>query len=126
VFLRGGVSPSDRNLVAWYVDGGIGFNGIVPTRPDDTLTFGVAYSSVSGDASDLDRDMAAAGSAAHPIRSAEAVFEFSYIVKIAPWWTFQPDVQYIINPGGNSPDPSDPARAIENTIVIGARMTFDL
>jgi porin len=126
VFLRGGVSPSDRNLVAWYVDGGIGFNGIVPTRPDDTLTFGVAYSSISGDASDLDRDMAATGSAAHPIRSAEAVFELSYIVKIAPWWTIQPDVQYVINPGGKSPDPGDPTRAVENAIVIGARMTFDL
>ena len=47
LFLRGGVSPSDRNLVSYYADGGIGLNGPLPGRANDTLTFGVAYSKIS-------------------------------------------------------------------------------
>ena len=47
LFVRGGVSPSDRNLLSYYVDGGAGFNGLLPGRADDVLTFGVAYAKIS-------------------------------------------------------------------------------
>lgn len=125
VFLRGGVSPSDRNLVAWYVDGGIGFNGLIPSRPNDTLTFGVGHSSISGDAANLDRDVRFLSGAPFPVRTAETVFELSYMAQLAPWLTFQPDIQYIVNPGGNSPDPSNPTGAVGNAFVIGARITMN-
>ena len=54
VFVRAGASPSDRNLVSRYIDGGIGFKGLLASRPDDTLTFGVAHSKISKDAAALD------------------------------------------------------------------------
>jgi porin len=124
VFTRGGFAPSDRNLVSWYVDGGIGFKGLLASRPDDTLTFGVAHSHISKHAAALDRDMLALSGTPYPIRNAETVFELSYIAQITPWWSIQPDVQYIVRPGGNVPDPSDPNRSIGNAFLIGARTTL--
>ena len=36
VFMRGGVAPSDRNLVSFYVDGGIGIKGLLPRTAPTT------------------------------------------------------------------------------------------
>jgi porin len=124
VFSRGGLVPSDRNLVSWYVDGGIGIKGPFPDRPDDTLTVAVAHSHISKDASALDRDTLALNGPPYPIRSGETVFELSYIVQVAPWWTLQPDLQYIVRPGGHVPDPNDPSRALGNALLLGARTTI--
>ena len=55
LFMRGGFSPSDRNLVSYYVDGGIGIKGLLPGRADDVLTFGAAYIKVSSDVAAFDR-----------------------------------------------------------------------
>ena len=94
LFMRGGFSPSDRNLVSYYVDGGIGIKGLVPGRADDVLTFGAAYIKVSSDVAAFDRDNGDA------VRSAETVLELSYQAQLAPWWILQPDLQYIIKPNG--------------------------
>lgn len=125
VFARAGVLPSDRNLVSWYVDGGIGFKGLMPGRADDTLTFGVAHSHVSRHASDLDRDVVAVNGAFHPIRRAETVFELSYMAQVAAWWTLQPDVQYIVRPAGGAADPQVPGQIIGNAFLIGVRSTMN-
>ncbi len=123
VFTRGGFAPSDRNLLSWYVDGGIGIKGAIPGRADDTLTFGVAHSKISKDAAALDRDTLDRNGPPYPIRNAETVYELSYILQLAPWWTLQPDLQYIVRPGGNVPDPNDPNRIVGNALVVGARAT---
>ena len=124
LFVRGGGSPSDRNLLSFYVDGGIGVKGLFAARPTDTLTFGFAYAKISGDAADLDRDTLAASGPPYPIRDHETAFELSYIAEIAPWFTIQPDLQYIVHPGGNVPHPDDPASDIENAFVAGVRSTI--
>jgi carbohydrate-selective porin OprB len=36
----------------------------------------------------------------------------------------QPDIQYIVRPGGNIPDPANPAAAVGNALLIGARTTI--
>jgi porin len=121
VFARAGAAPSDRNLVSWYVDGGIGVKGPLPGRADDTLTFGVAHSQISGDAAALDRDTLALNGPPYPIRNGETVFELSYILHVARWWLVQPDIQYILRPGGNVPDPNVPTRTVGDALVFGAR-----
>jgi len=123
LFMRGGVVPSDRNLVSGYVDGGAGFKGLLPGRADDTLTFGAAYIKISRDAIALDRDTNAL-TPSYPIRSEEIVFEVSYAAQIAPWWIIQPDFQYIVHPGGNIPDPNKAATSIKNAAIIGVRSTI--
>lgn len=122
-FVRGGFGPADRNLVSWYVDGGVGLGGFVAGRPNDTLTFGAAYSKISPDAAALDRARRAMDGAPYPIRDGEAVFELTYAAAIAPWWSVQPDLQYIVNPGGNVPQPNDSGRALGNAFIIGVRST---
>jgi porin len=114
-------APKDRNPVSFYVDGGVALKGYLPRRPEDVLSFGVAYSRISSDAIAGDRDSAMMAGLPQPIRDAETVFEVSYVATIAPWWTIQPDLQYFIHPGGNVPLPSMPEKAIPNTLVVGLR-----
>jgi porin len=125
VFTRGGVAPSDRNLLSWYVDGGIGIKGPIRGRADDTLTIGIAHSKISRDAAALDQDLLNLNGPPQPIRNAETVYELSYIIQLAPWWTLQPDLQYIVHPGGNVPDPNNPADTVHNAVVVGARTTIN-
>jgi porin len=124
LFVRGGIAPSDRNLVSWYVDGGMAFKGLVPGRVEDILAFGVAHSKISKDAAALDWDTLVLNGPPYPVRKAETVFELNYTAQIAPWWWVQPDLQYIVRPGGHVPDPRDPTRAVSNALVIGARTTI--
>lgn len=123
VFLRGEIAPSDRSLVSWYVDGGVGFKGLISGRDEDVLTFGVAHAQISRDAAALDRDMLVANGGAYPIRDAETIFELSYMAQVAPWWTLQPDVQYIVHPGGNVPQPGNSTTPVGNAFLIGLRST---
>ena len=124
LFLRGGVSPSDRNLISAYFDGGAGFKGLLPSRADDVLTFGVAYARISSDAAAADQDALAFNGPPFPIRNEEVVFELSYQAQIAPWWTVQPDLQYIVHPGGNVADPDDANATLGNAFVAGIRSTI--
>ncbi|MBX6327078.1 MAG: carbohydrate porin [Pseudolabrys sp.] len=120
LFLRGGASPSDRNLLSFYVDGGAGFKGLLPGRANDVLTFGVAYGRISPAAAALDRDIALAAPP-YPIRDYELLFELSYQAQLAPWWIVQPDIQYIVHPGGHVPDPNNPAAAVGDAFIAGIR-----
>jgi porin len=122
LFLRGGASPSDRNLLSFYVDGGAGLRGLLPGRANDVLTLGVAYGRISPDAAALDRDIALAAPP-YPIRDYELLFELSYQAQIAPWWIVQPDIQYILHPGGHVPDPNNPTAAVRDAFIAGIRST---
>ncbi len=123
LFVRGGVSPSDRNLLSYYVDGGVGIKGPLPGRPDDALTFGVAYAKISHDAVALDRDNLAIAGPPYAVRDAEVVFEASYLWQVARWWIVQPDVQYIWRPSGGQ-NPDDPTQPIGHAFLAGVRSSF--
>ncbi len=94
-------------------------------RPDDLLTVGVAHGKIGANASGLDRDILAVNGPPYPIRDHETVFELSYLAKITPWWSIQPDLQYIVHPGGRVPDPLNPARPIGNAFIAGVRTTIN-
>jgi porin len=124
LFARGGFSPSDRNTLSYYIDGGAGFKGLLPGRANDVLTFGVAYAKISSALTGLDRDTLFFAGPPYPIRDYELVFELDYALQIAPWWTLQPDLQYIVHPGGNVPDPNNPAAVLGNAFIAGIRSTI--
>ena len=125
LFLRGGITSEDRNLINFYIDGGLGMKAPLPGRDNDTVTFGVAYSNISPAARDADFDTRVFTGAFYPIRNYELQFEVSYRAQIAPWWTIQPDFQYIVHPGGNVPDPSSGTNApVRNAFIVGARSTL--
>uniref|UniRef100_Q07KD5 Carbohydrate-selective porin OprB n=1 Tax=Rhodopseudomonas palustris (strain BisA53) TaxID=316055 RepID=Q07KD5_RHOP5 len=115
VFVRGGWTPSDRNPVSWYIDGGVGFKGFVPGRAADTLTVGVAHAKISKDAIAFEVD-----TGAWPQRTGETVLELSYIAQITPWWSLQPDFQYIHKPAGGNLVRDD-GSVVEEAYVFGVR-----
>jgi porin len=123
IFLRALGAPDDRNLIDFYLDTGLTYKGLVASRPDDTIGLGAAYSRVSPLAAANDRDVMAITGMATPIRDYEATIELTYQMQLEKNWSIQPNLQYIVHPGGHVPNPRDPsgAAAITNALVVGAR-----
>jgi porin len=107
MFLRGGGAPPDVNFVDWYIDAGFDFKGFVPGRADDTAGIAVAHSSISQDFSNAQVLQGDQGF------SSETVLEATYSISMAPWWTIQPDFQYIFTPSAQN--------GSNNAAVIGIR-----
>ena len=112
VFSRMSISPSDRNLIDRYIDGGIVFAGFVPKRPNDRFGASVIYAKFSDSIRAFDRDTVAFTGVPVPIRDYETNFEFTYMAQIIPGWTVQPDLQFIRHPKGD---------ASKNATVTGLR-----
>jgi porin len=108
LFSRFGYAPNDVNAIDWYYDGGFNFTGFVPGRKNDVAGIAVARSHFSGNYSDF--QVAANGTNAY---DAETVLEATYKAQITPWWTVQPDFQYIFTPSGQE--------GSKNAAVIGVR-----
>ncbi len=107
VFLRVMGAPSDRNLIAFSANGGVEMKAPLPTRDNDTAGIGFGVAKVSSDV--------------FPPRGIETFIEATYQYQVAPWWQVQPDAQYIFNPGGGIPDPSQPGKRIGNALVLAIR-----
>jgi porin len=121
-FLRAGGVPNDRNLISFYADGGLLYKGLVPGRPDDKVGVAFAYARIGNNARGLDGDIGAFGNFFYPVRSGEAMIEMMYQTQWTKWWTVQPEVQYIIRPGGGVLNPGDGLRP--NAWVIAFRSTI--
>ena len=102
VFSRISASPSDRNLISFYVDGGIVFAGLVPGRPDDKFGLAAIYAEYSDQVRASDRNARALSASDHPVRDYEANLEFTYSAQIVPGWTIQPVVTRIWHPSGDA------------------------
>jgi porin len=116
-------APADRNLIDIYLDAGMTYKGLFDSRPDDTVGLGVAYGRVSPRATAFDRDVVNLTGQAMPVRDYEAVVELCYQMKLADNWSLQPNLQYVVHPGGHVPDPLDPSgtNAIRDALVFGIR-----
>lgn len=122
VFLRASASPGDRNLVDFYLDGGIAYRGLFPGRSDDTLGFGVGVTHISPVARRLDAIAALQSATPAPRRSAELLLEATYQAVLAPGIALQPTVQYVVHPGGGIANPRDPDDTrVHNAWVFGLR-----
>jgi len=96
------IGPSDRNKFPFLIMSGLIYKGILPNRPDDTAAFQVVYAQYS-------RNLAA-GQTVNPQRY-EMVFEWTYKAMITKFAYIQPDIQFIVNPGGGN--------NLDNALVIG-------
>lgn len=122
MFVRAGYSPPNRNLVDFYVDGGLTYKGLIPGRPNDVLGIAGAYAHMSDDAAGLDRDTIAFTGTPMPVRDYEALVEATYQAEIVPGLTMQPDFQYVFHPGGNVADGS--GKKIKDAAVFGLRFAM--
>jgi porin len=122
VFFRLGVAPlADRNLVTLYADTGFNFKGAIASRPDDVFGIALAVAQIGGAARGLDQDQRQFSGIAQPIRDNESMIEVMYRVQATPWWTLQPDLQFIRHPGGDVALGTSPTRAVPNALVLGLR-----
>jgi porin len=122
LFLRAMYTPlSDRNLISFSLNAGLLVHEPIRHRDDDVFGLGMGYARVSSAARGLDQDTGTLGGMSIPVRSSETFIEATYQYALTPWWNLQPDVQYIIHPGGGVQDPNDPSRTIRNEFVIGVR-----
>jgi porin len=122
-FMRAVTAPSDRNSIDFYLDAGLTYKGLIASRRDDTLGLAVAYGRISPQAAAADRDVVAITGMPMPIRNYEATLELTYQMQLATNWSVQPDIQYVIHPGGHVANPRDPsgASAIHDALVLGLR-----
>ncbi|MBR6126896.1 carbohydrate porin, partial [bacterium] len=99
VFGQFGYAKSSLNDVPFYGGCGLIFKGITEKRKDDSVGIAFGWHQFNRDLHRLEH------------RTAEKVIELFYKIKITEFLYIQPDIQYIIKPGGNE----------KNAFAIGLR-----
>lgn len=105
-FIRLGFAQEDRAFVSIGIDSGICFTGLIPGRPADVLGIGLVYARISRDFARTQPDRERWGH--------ETVVEVAYKITLTPWLMVQPDLQYIVHPGGSTSTP--------DATVLGIRL----
>lgn len=109
-WVRLGLANGEINPVSAYVGSGLVYTGLIAGRDKDEV--GVAI--MRADLSDAARRLAARGGIAKG--DAETTFETTYRFTVRDWLNIQPDVQYVIHPGGRL--------AVANAFVVGMRFAL--
>ena len=118
------VGPDDRNRESVYLEGGFNWKGLFG-RPTDTAGIAVAYAQTSDSVRRFGAESIAATGAGIPNKAHETVIEATYYYQIAPWFSIQPDVQYVINPGASLDQTDRAAKALSDTLTFGVRSRID-
>jgi porin len=125
-FIRVGGNPSDRNLIELHMDGGFTYAGPFG-RDSDTIGIGFSYEQVSAGQRDLAADFGVLNGFVPPEPDFESVLEVSYQAQVASWWIIQPDLQWVIHPGGRVLNLSNPRASLgEGAVVLGLRTAISL
>jgi porin len=100
------------SIIPLQLSGGVIYQGLLPDRPKDQTIFGVIHANFS---SNYANSVSALGEGSP---SNETDLEWGYRVQVTNFAYIQPDVQYIIQPGGTG--------NIPNAVVLGAQfgLTF--
>jgi porin len=99
------IGPENVNKFPFFLTGGLVYKGMVPKRDGDITAFEFIYAKYSDK---LRQSQRSVGSTPQQY---EIVLEFTHKVWITGWAYFQPDLQYIIQPGGTD--------KIDDALVIG-------
>lgn len=120
VFARAMGGPGDRNVVNFALNAGVVLKAPLPGRDNDT--FGVEYgvAKVSPSSISFDRDYNRLVGP-YPVRSSESFVEVTYQYQVAPWFSVQPDFQYVFMPGGGIVNPLRPGERVGNSATFGLR-----
>jgi len=95
-------APRQRiNTIPYFAAFALGYLGLLPRRDNDLAAFAMYYGAFSPYL---------------PGQTYELALEWTYALALTPWLTVQPDIQYIIRPGGQS--------SVRNALVVGAQLTI--
>lgn len=89
-------APGDRNPLQYEFTTGGRYTGLIPGRDEDKVGFGLIYSDNGSAFSQANRNATGHG------LGGELTLELDYQYNPTPWLSIQPDVQEIIDPGGDS------------------------
>jgi porin len=106
-FAQLGLGDARVNQIGGYVGGGFTLTAPFLSRAQDALGLAVA---AARNGSHYERAQTSAGAPA----AGETAVELTYLAQFGSWLTAQPDVQYVIHPGGT--------RATRNAVVPGLRI----
>lgn len=101
------IAPKNINQFVSFIMAGLIYKGLVPTFDQDVAAVQMTYAGWSEQWA-----LNKADSGSDPTRF-EAMFELTYKKFITPWMYLQPDMQYIVRPGGTG--------KIKDALVIGTR-----
>ncbi|MFH1110501.1 MAG: carbohydrate porin [Planctomycetota bacterium] len=107
VFLKYGFADAEVNELEHFWSAGAQYKGLVPTRDEDVLGFGVAQGVVSRFVERLGEK---------PRR--ETALELYYNIQVTPWLNVSPDFQVILDPGGREDG--------RDAFVVGLRVQASL
>ncbi|MCB9066314.1 MAG: carbohydrate porin [Calditrichae bacterium] len=111
-FANVGFANSTYNQIGLFYSAGAVYSGVFPGRDADAV--GIAVATVRS-GTPFRQWMIQTG---QPVENAETAIELSYRAQLFPWFAFQPDLQYIVNPGMDS--------QLQNSIAVGARFEISL
>lgn len=109
-------APPDRNFIDWSFNGGFTLTDPLPGRPADQFGLNLGIGHVSSRAAQLDL------ASGLPAQGTETLVELTYQARITRWLVLQPDLQYVVHPGGGLRNPGDPRHLIGNELVAGVRV----
>lgn len=102
-------SPNEtKSVIPYFLNGGLVYQGLIPSRPNDKLALGGYYASYSSDLRNAQREAGLAP------QHAETDLELNYQVQVTPFFYVRPNIQYVIQPNGQT--------NIENALVLGAEV----
>ena len=109
LFLASGYYPQKSiSIVPFQVNAGLNYKGLFPGRNNDRTMLHFIYGDLSRNYA---RSVHVPGG---HFAESEKVLEVAHRFQVTPWSYFQPDIQYVIDPGGTSDIP--------DAVVIGAQM----
>jgi porin len=108
-FAEVGLGDEQVNQIGSYLGGGLTFTAPLPSRAQDELGLAMA---AARNGSNFERAVRARGGQA----TGETTMELTYLAQLASWLAVQPDVQYVIHPGGT--------QARRNAVVLGLRLAL--
>ncbi len=100
-FFRLTGAPPDRNMTQFGVDGGLVYQGLIPTRDYDSIALAGSYLQMSDDIREGQRRANAIVPGFYPqLADYEAAVELSYKAQMTAWWTLHASIERAIHPGG--------------------------
>ena len=101
------IGPDNVNKFPFLIMGGLIYKGLIPGRDNDLTAFEAVYSQYSKSLRRSEKSIGNSG------QTYELMIEFTQKIMVTKWMFIQPDLQYIIRPGGTGDT--------ENALVVGSR-----
>ena len=111
IFLRGGLSPQDRNRYELAIDGGFNFLDPFVRVKGDVIGAGITFAKISEHIHQAEEQADKL-----PLSDYEMVLEVTCQFSAKPWLVLQPNMQWIRHPGSSN--------ALSDALVLSIRSNF--